>query len=152
MTFHSGGSTTEEKQRILDIVAEEGVDLNHVVMGHNGTGDVAKAKRITERGAYLEFDGLGWGTDGVTPDAVEKLAQKVAALIEAGLTDRILIGQDVCTQFQLKKNGGGGFAFVSNLLIPALKAKGVRDEAIHRIMVDNPARALAFVAPRPLAT
>ena len=47
MTFHMGGGTPEEKQQTLDIVASEGVDLNHVVMGHNGSGDVAVMKQIT---------------------------------------------------------------------------------------------------------
>ncbi|MGC4028407.1 MAG: TatD family hydrolase [Steroidobacteraceae bacterium] len=150
MSFHMGGGTPEEKQRILDIVQQEGVDLNHVVMGHNGTGDVAQMKRITERGAYIEFDFLGFGAQAITPEATAKLAQNIANLVAAGLTDRILLGHDVCTQMQLAKNGGGGFAYISNSLLPALKAQGVSEEAIHRMMVDNPRRVLTFVAPRPL--
>ncbi len=31
---------------------------------------------------------------------------------------------------------------------PRLKAQGVSDATIHQIMVENPARALTFVAPR----
>jgi len=150
MSFHMGGGTPEEKQRILDIVEAEGVDLNHVVMGHNGTGNVEQMKRITDRGAYIEFDFMGMGAQAVTPQATERLAQSIATLVNAGLTDRILVGHDVCTQMQLKKNGGGGFGYISNSLLPALKAKGVSDEAIRRIMIDNPRRVLTFVAPRPL--
>ena len=48
-----------------------------------------------------------------------------------------------------KKNGGGGFVFTSNLVVPALKALGVSDEVIRRIMVENPRRVLTFVAPQP---
>jgi phosphotriesterase-related protein len=150
MSFHMGGGTPEEKQRILDIVQEEGVDLNHVVMGHNGVGNVGLMKRITDRGAYIEFDFMGLGPQSVTPQATEKLAQSIATLVNGGLTDRILVGQDICTQLQLKKNGGGGFGYISNSLIPALQASGVSDAAIHKIMVDNPRRVLTFVAPRPL--
>jgi len=150
MSFHMGGGTPEEKQRIMDIVEAEGVDLNHVVMGHNGTGDVEQMKRITGRGAYIEFDFMGFGPQAVTPEATAKLAQSIATLVNAGLTDRILVGHDVCTQMQLKKNGGGGFGYISNQLIPALRVKGVSDEAINRIMVENPRRVLTFVAPRPL--
>ncbi|HWK74294.1 MAG TPA: hypothetical protein VNQ81_08485 [Povalibacter sp.] len=150
MSFHMGGGTPEEKQRILDIVEAEGVDLNHVVMGHNGTGDVEQMKRITDRGAYVEFDFMGMGAQAVTPQATERLAQSIATLVNSGLTDRILVGHDVCTQMQLKKNGGGGFGYISNSLLPALQAKGVSDEAIRKIMIDNPRRVLTFVAPRPL--
>jgi phosphotriesterase-related protein len=149
MSFHMGGGTPEEKQRVLDVVAEEGVDLHHVVMGHNGTGDVAAMKRLTDRGPYIEFDFMGFGAQAATPEAANQIAQNIATLINAGLTDHIVVGQDVCTQAQLKKNGGGGFAFLSNMVIPALRAKGVSEEAIHQIMVDNPRRALTFVAPQP---
>ena len=150
MSFHMGGGTPEEKQRILDIVQQEGVDLNHVVMGHNGLGDVALMKRITDRGAYIEFDFMGFGAQAVTPEATAKLAQNITTLVNGGLTDRILVGHDICTQPQLKKNGGGGFGYISNSLIPALKAQGVSDETIHKILVDNPRRVLTFVAPQPL--
>jgi phosphotriesterase-related protein len=155
MTFHMGGGTPEEKQQTLDIVASEGVDLNHVVMGHNGSGDVAVMKQITDRGAYIEFDYIGDAPQ--TPDdgaglrqLAERRAQQIKNLIDAGLTDRILVAHDVCTQPQLKKNGGGGFVFTANLVIPALKALGVSDEVVRRIMVDNPRRVLTFVAPQPL--
>lgn len=150
MSFHMGGGTPEEKQRILDIVQEEGVDLNHVVMGHNSSGNVEQMKRITDRGAYIEFDFMGFGAQAVTAEATGKLAQNIVNLVNGGLTDRILVGHDVCTQPQLKKNGGGGFGYISNSLIPALKAKGVSDETIHKIMVENPRRVLTFVAPRRL--
>jgi phosphotriesterase-related protein len=149
MSFHMGGGTPEEKQQVMDIVESEGVDLNHVVMGHNGTGDVEQMKRITDRGAYIEFDFMGFGAQGVTPEATERVAQGIATLVKAGLTDRILVGHDVCTQLQLKKNGGGGFGYISNALLPAVRAKGVSDEAIHKIMVENPRRVLTFAAPQP---
>ena len=55
-------------------------------------------------------------------------------------------------QGEPKKNGGGGFAYVSNYILPALKAKGVSDETIRKIMVDNPRRVLTFVAPQPQVT
>jgi phosphotriesterase-related protein len=157
MTFHMGGGTPEEKQQTLDIVASEGVDLNRVVMGHNGSGDVAVMKRITDRGAYIEFDYIGDAPP--TPDdgaglrqLAERRAQQIKSLIDGGLTDRILVAHDVCTQPQLKKNGGGGFVFTSNLVVPALKALGVSDEVIRKIMIDNPRRVLTFVAPQPLVS
>lgn len=154
ITLHSFASP-DEMQRVLDIIAAEGVDLSRVVMGHVGSGDVAAMKRYTDRGAYVEFDYTG-GIPGAKLDsnslaaAAEARAQSVKNLIDAGLTDRILLAQDVCTKAQLYRNGGGGFVFTSNLLIPALKAKGVSDEIIQRIMVENPRRVLTFAAPQPL--
>jgi len=64
----------------------EGVDLNHVVMGHNGSGDVAVMKQITDRGAYIEFDYIGDAPQ--TPDdgaglrqLAERRAQQIKSLI-----------------------------------------------------------------------
>lgn len=154
ITFHSFASP-DEMQRALDIVASEGVDLNHVVMSHVGTGDLAAMKRYTDRGAYVEFDYIGSvrnrDSSVVTlTRGAERLAANIKTLIDGGLTDRILVAHDVCTQAQLTKNGGGGFAYISTMVVPALKQLGVTDETIRNILVDNPRRVLTFVAPQPM--
>ncbi|MBV6522445.1 MAG: Phosphotriesterase homology protein [Gemmatimonadaceae bacterium] len=147
----------DELQRALDLIEAEGVDLNHVVMGHTGTGDVAAMKRYTDRGAYIEFDFMGqapgaMGSSGTLEQSAERIATNIEALIDAGLTERILIAHDVCITAQLKKNGGGGFAYISTMVVPALRAKGVSDATIRTIMVENPRRVLTFVAPQSLVT
>ncbi|MCC6316622.1 MAG: TatD family hydrolase [Gemmatimonadaceae bacterium] len=153
ISFHSFASQ-DEMLRALDIVASEGVDLNHVVMGHTGTGDLAAMKRYTDRGAYVEFDYIG-SVRSADSSAVqlargaERLAASIKTLIDGGLTERILVAHDVCTQAQLTKNGGGGFAYISTMVVPALRKLGVTDETIHKILVENPRRVLTFVAPQP---
>lgn len=144
-----------ELQKALDIIAAEGVDLNHVVMSHTGTGNVEAMKKYTDRGAYVEFDFMGqapgqMGAQGTLQEASRRVAANVKALIDAGLTDRILIAHDVCIPGQLTKNGGGGFVFISNLVVPSLQELGVADAVIRRILVENPQRVLTFVAPQPL--
>lgn len=154
ISFHSF-APPEEMQKALDIVQAEGVDLNHVVMGHTGTGDVAAMKRYTDRGAYVEFDFIGqaagsMGARGSLQEGAERLAANIKTLIDAGLTERILVAHDVCIAGQLTKNGGGGYAYISNMVVPALEAKGVSRKTIQTILVDNPRRVLTFVAPQPL--
>lgn len=156
ISIHSFASP-DELQRVLDIIESEGVALHRVVMGHTGSGDVAAMKRFTDRGAYIEFDYTG-GMPGAPMDSAklarlaESRADKVKALIDAGLTERILLAQDVCTPAQLDRNGGGGFVFTTGMVIPALTARGVSDATIRTIMVDNPRRVLTFVAPASLVT
>jgi phosphotriesterase-related protein len=143
----------DELQRALDIIESEGVNLGRVVMGHTGSGNVAAMKRFTDRGAYVEFDFMGqapgaMGGAGTLAQGAERVAANIKTLIDAGLTHRILVAHDVCIPGQLRKNGGGGFAFISTMVVPALAAKGVGDQIIQAILVDNPRRVLTFAAPQ----
>lgn len=155
MTLHSF-APADEMQRVLDIIASEGVDLTRVVMGHTGTGDLAAMKRYTDRGAYIEFDYIGGGkgpdSGPALAQAAGRLATSIKTLIDGGLTDRILVAHDVCTRPQLKRNGGGGFDYISTAVMPALRAKGVSEETIRTILVDNPRRVLTFVAPQAVVS
>jgi phosphotriesterase-related protein len=72
------------------------------------------------------------------------------AMIKAGYGDRILVGHDISGKLQLKKYGGTGFSYISEYFLPELRRLGATDVDIRRIMVENPRRALTFVAPRPL--
>jgi phosphotriesterase-related protein len=146
MTLHSFASP-DEMLRVLDIIASEGVDLPRVVMGHSGSGDTAYLKRLFERGVFVEWDYMGQAPLPVERD--EQRAQGIADAIKAGYTGQILMAHDVCTKAQLKKNGGGGYAYIAERILPALKAKGITDADIQKILVDNPRRVLTFVAPQP---
>lgn len=152
ISFHVGGYM-EEKHDVLDIIADEGVDLSNVVMGHSGSliGNLPFARRILARGVFVEFDYLGapgspGGTLGERTDFV--VAKGIAELVADGHEDRIVLAHDVCTKLQLKPYGGTGFDYISRHFLPQLSRLGVSDEAIHKIMVTNPARALAFHAPK----
>ena len=45
---------------------------------------------------------------------------------------------------------GGGYAFISNTILPALVDKGVSEADVQKILLDNPRRALTFTAPQAL--
>ncbi|WP_067460390.1 phosphotriesterase family protein [Actinomadura macra] len=151
ITFHVGG-VGEEKFAVLDILDEEGVDPGNVVLGHAGTMavDLPFARRILARGVFIEFDfltspGSPWGHLVLLSD--HKVIRGVAALVEEGHADQILLGHDVCQKIQLKRYGGQGYDYIPEHFLPALRRRGVDDEALHKIMVDNPARALTFTTP-----
>jgi phosphotriesterase-related protein len=154
MTFHVGG-VGEEKFTILDVVASEGVDLSHVVMGHSNSLalDLPLARRVLARGVTIEFDWLGaigspGGFLGASDDI--KVAQGLVQLVKEGYVDRIVLSHDVCNKTQLKKYGGLGYTYIDEYFLPALRRMGVSDADIHKMMVVNPARQLRFAAPRPL--
>jgi phosphotriesterase-related protein len=64
-------------------------------------------------------------------------------LVRRGYADRILLSQDICSRSLLRRYGGGGFDYLATDFIPQLQAKGISDEAIHTITVENPKRVLA---------
>ena len=146
MTLHSF-ATNDEMMTVLDVIASEGVELSRVVMGHTGGKDMEYLKRLFQRGVFVEWDYMGQAP--LPPAADAQRIESIAAVINAGYADHVLLAHDICTPAQLKRNGGGGYTYISNAILPGLKAKGISDETIRRIMVDNPRRALTFVAPQP---
>jgi phosphotriesterase-related protein len=151
ITFHQGGFG-EEKLRVLDVLEEEGVDPRSVVFGHTGGlgDDLVLARRLLGRGAYMEADFLGttgspWGT--LWPFTDRRTAASMVALAEDGWSEQMLVGTDVCQRIQLKRYGGHGYTYVTDHFLPTLAGLGMPEEAIRRIMVDNPARVLTFRAP-----
>src|SRR5262249_7885384 len=82
----------DDQQRIL---AEEGVDLRRVVIGHAGDStNLDYLKRLMERGSYIGADRLGLETvaGGRVPDA-DRVAT-IARLCQAGYAGRILLSHD----------------------------------------------------------
>ena len=150
ISFHVGGRG-EEKFVVLEAVAAEGADLRRVIMGHSNSiaDDLPFMKRLLERGVFIQFDTLGRpnGRLGGVDDG--KVARGIVELIEAGYADRVLLSQDVCNKIHLKKYGGTGFSYVLENFLPALRDLGVEEDDIHKMMVENPLRALTFAAPEP---
>ena len=67
---------------------------------------------------------------------------------QAGHADRILLSQDVSAKMQLKKYGGTGYSFIMEKFLPELRSRGVSEEHIQMMMVENPKRVLTFVEPQ----
>ncbi|HEY7189091.1 MAG TPA: amidohydrolase family protein [Vicinamibacterales bacterium] len=118
----------------LDILEDAGVNPNRVVIGHLGNlvdANVYVHKTICRRGAFVAFDRQGGNGDA-------QQVPLVMALIEAGFADRLMFSSDASR----------GYSKTLTVFLPKLKAAGVSDEVLHRIMVDNPRRFLAFVPKR----
>ena len=118
----------------LDIFEDEGVKPDRVVIGHLGNLVDTKVyvhKAICRRGAFVGFDRQGNNDAPQVP--------MVMALIEAGFADHLMFSSDASS----------GYSKTMTVFLPKLKAAGANDQVLHRIMVDNPRRFLAFVPKRP---
>jgi phosphotriesterase-related protein len=146
--IHLGG-VGAEKHKVLDIAAEEGVHLSHVILGHcDGiAADISFLLELLQRGVYIAFDNLAREPAVAAPSSTAVAAQAVPRLIEAGFEDRILLSQDICWKTSLKAYGGFGYTFIQDQFLPRLRELGVGQAQIDKLMVSNPRQAFAFVAP-----
>ena len=137
----------------LDAFESVGVDPRRVCIGHlagikvemEPLGQTAKA--LAKRGAFVGFDTVGHMMGRSMIPASQKV-RHVLAVLEAGYEDHVLLSADSTPVPQLKSNWGQGFSSVTTQFVPKLRYAGVDDAVLHKILVDNPRRFLAFVPKR----
>jgi len=112
--------------------------------------DVRAVIDLAQTGLWLEYDLFGLENSYYPyhpafdmPNDGGRMAH-VLALIEAGYHDRILMSHDIAYKTSLVKYGGYGYHHLLINVVPRLRAKGVDDAGLRRLLVENPARAFAF--------
>jgi phosphotriesterase-related protein len=140
----------------VKILEEVGADLSHVVISHMERSLPISARenraKLAEKGCYLEID--LFGTDGmrfhpemfpydVPNDSIR--INEVMELIKDGFLNQILISQDICFKVMLRRCGGSGYGHILKFVVPAMRAKGMTEEQITTILVDNPGRIITLV-------
>ncbi|RWL16123.1 MULTISPECIES: phosphotriesterase [Mesorhizobium] len=129
---------------VLDVVEAEGADLRHTVLCHMNPShnDLDYQTSLARRGAFLEYDMIGMDYYYADQDAQspsdEENARAIAALIDAGFGDRLLLSQDVFLKIMLTRFGGFGYGYILKHFVPRLKRHGVEQPAIDRMLVANP--------------
>ena len=137
-TTHWGTLALEQ----IGMLREFGADLSRVIIGHLGARrGVHHLLPIAETGVILEVDNIGYLD--YQPEKVR--ADNVAALVKEGFADRVLLSEDICMLSHLSFNGGKGFGYLLEVFVPMLQARGVSDGDIHKMLVENPARAFSRV-------
>lgn len=131
----------------LRIFEEEGVDLSRVVIGHCGdSADLGYLERIVEKGSYLGMD--RFGLDPVL--SFENRVAAVAALCHRGLAGSIVLSHDAacyCDWFEEEALAASlpkwNFLHIPDDVLPSLRVRGVSDDEIRTMMIDNPRKILA---------
>lgn len=128
-----------EQQRIF---AEEGVDLSRVIIGHSGdTTDIAYLEELIANGSYIGMD--RFGIDVFLP--FEQRVDTVARMCERGHAEKMVLSHDAaCFNDTLPEQAlpvvlpNWHYLHIHNDVIPALKSRGVTDEQLNTMMVENP--------------
>jgi phosphotriesterase-related protein len=132
-----------EQQRIF---AKEGVDLERVVIGHSGdTTDLTYLEELIGNGSYIGMD--RFGIDALLP--FEERVSTVATMCERGHADRMVLSHDAAChndwfddEMVTTVQPNWRFTHISDDVIPALRARGVTDDHLQQMLVDNPKKIL----------
>lgn len=130
--------------RVLDIVADEGADLNHTVLCHMNPShaDIAYQSELADRRAFIEYDMIGmdffYADQQVQCPSDEDAARSIVTLVEGGYLDRILLSHDVFLKMMLTRYGGNGYAYILKHFLPRLKRHGLDDATLQTLMRNNP--------------
>jgi len=135
-----------QARRQLEIVLEEGLQPDRIVIGECDDGraiDLERDKEIAGKGAYVSYDHIGW-EDTSVPHAIpdEQRADLVKAMVEAGLTDRIILSCSAIGYAIDVPQPKHSFGHLLKTFVPKLKKAGVSEDAINTILVENPRRIL----------
>ena len=136
---HAATGRGLEQQRIF---AEEGVDLSRVVIGHSGdTTDIAYLEELIAEGSYLGMD--RFGVDAIL--SFEDRVNTVATMCERGHADRMVLSHDASCYFDALPEAtlpmalpNWHYLHIHDDVLPALRRRGVTEEQLTTMLVDNP--------------
>jgi phosphotriesterase-related protein len=144
---HPSSGTGLEQMRIF---GEEGVEPAKVQIAHTGdTDDLDYIERLLDTGCWIGMD--RYGLDLFLP--TEQRNETTLALLEKGHADRMFLSQDWCStldwfppevaeQLQASAVPDWSMTFLFEKVIPELKERGMTEEQLRQMMVENPKRWL----------
>ncbi|GAA4496741.1 phosphotriesterase [Actinoallomurus oryzae] len=130
---------------VLESLADLGVPADRIVLAHaDRNPDPGLHAELCATGAYLGYDGMArhrsW-PDSTILDCLVRTA-------ELGGADRLLLGGDVARRTRYRAYGGmPGLVYLPARFVPRLE-RTAGPGLVRRVLVDNPARLLAWSRPR----
>ena len=135
----------------IDLIEEEGADLDSFYLSHC---DLSLDRRdyhlrLLDRGITISYDTFGYeginspeflGGCRMSTD-IERV-DRIAALCHRGYDRQIVMAQDVGMRMLWKRYGGSGYSLVLEWAVPLLRSRGVTEQQLHNMLVENPKRIL----------
>lgn len=130
-----------------------GADISRVVISHIDRAVREPANRIelARTGCTLEYD--LFGREGYYPLRLRVLdipndarrINELKELADKGYQNQLFISHDNWTKSSLCRYGGWGYGHILRDTVPVMKIKGLSQELIDIIMIENPKRMFTFV-------
>jgi phosphotriesterase-related protein len=147
ITTHTDQGTVGDLQQ--QVLSENGALPHRIVIGHScGTSDHDYHMKIARGGSYLGFD--RFGLDMIHPD--EERVESLVKLISAGAGDRLVVSHDSVWCWRGQPFPPAAEAALAPLwnpshfslrIVPKLLDRGVSQEQIDTLLIDNPRRFFA---------
>lgn len=130
-----------------DIFEAQGADLSKVVIGHYRNGDSLEyAEKVMRRGSCIAIDQMNFNAH-----QLEHNLQVIPELIGRGWAKQLILSHDAVIVFNHSawrdydhrtyiNYAPDSYSYIIRVVIPALKERGVSEEDIRTIFVENPKR------------
>lgn len=121
-----------------------GVDLRQVCLSHvDRRPDPGYHREVLSTGVRLEYDSaFRWPADGGNPTRDLLLA------LLPEFPDQLMIGMDAARRgYWRAYQGRPGLTYLLETLVPELRAAGLPDDLLARLLQSTPARTFAFTPP-----
>ncbi len=152
ITVHTA-PRTESGLVVQRVLAEEGVNLEDVIIGHCGdTEDVDYLMKVADKGSILGMDRFGINFTITTASRVKTIVE----MLKRGYVDHLTLSHDcVCwSDFfpTVEKYNATmpdhDYLHIPHQVIPALFEAGVTQEQVDRLFIHNPRRHFEAAAKR----
>lgn len=130
---------------VQQVLAEEGVDLERVVIGHCGdTADVDYLMKLADRGSILGMDRFGVEFTISMQDRVATIAE----MVRRGYASQLTLSHDCCCWSDFFPDiadyhaamPNHHYLHIHNEVMPALLEAGVSQSDLDRMFIENPRR------------
>lgn len=144
------GTMGPEQAKLL---IDHGANPKDISIGHMcGNTDIDYHERVLQYGVFDSFDRFGLEGDLFHTPTDEQRCDVIAALLDKGYEDQILMSHDSVTvelgrprpvpKDELDFMAHANILNIPGRVIPMLKERGVTDEQLDKIFIHNPARVL----------
>lgn len=150
----------------LQVLMDEHLDVSQIVIGHRDNAnalDIGLDQDLCQQGVFIGYDTIGIEEWSSMPYAMsdEKRADMVKTMIEAGFIRNLLLSMDTSSWGLGYRRAIGNvyvpygsaipnYGHLLRYFLPKLKQRGISDEQIHVMLVDNPRRAFGPSGSTPI--
>ena len=129
----------------LGLLEEENAPLDRFIVVHSDAIEERETHlKLWDRGAWVEYDAVGW-------KPIEWHVELITWFLERRGPHRLLLSHDGGWYWAGEPDGGTQKPFTPLFreLVPALRARGVKQETLDQLLIKNPATAFTI---RPIDT